>query len=203
MLNIDQIIQIKSYLKYKKVSRLMLNEITDHFSQEITTQMEAGQSFQEAFLYTKIKWQDDLSPVRIDSLFPKKVPKIEVDSIKMLLNQILGRALCIAALLILVTRYYQWDWLFMVIVGVWGLMLLYALVFEKIKLFTLIELNVNPLVLRTVFVSLLISVVAYYSSFYTYYGFLKYWVRDFFFILNAMIQMQLLFYLIRKNKIQL
>ncbi|WKS95587.1 hypothetical protein [Riemerella columbina] len=203
MLNIDQIIQIKNYLKYKKVSRLMLNEITDHFSQEITTQMEAGQSFQEAFLYTKIKWQDDLSPVRIDSLFPKKVPKIEVDSIKMLLNQILGRALCIAALLILVTRYYQWDWLSMVIVGVWGLMLLYALIFEKIKLFTLIELNVNPLVLRTVFVSLLISFVAYYSSFYTYYGFLKYWVRDFFFILNAMIQMQLLFYLIRKNKIQL
>lgn len=208
MLNSTEIFQIKKYLWDKKVSSLFMDEITDHFIQEISALQFKGYSFQEAFLQTKAHWAEELKPVRPDILSFTKVPKIEVDSVKLRFNNILLRAICIA-MIVGILQAFNEEFFNIVI---WTLIALviylgYAFFSGKMRLTSYVQLSFHPILLKGFLIAIAIDFSGQYFSDYLMSehdaNLVKDLTRTFFMMFLFTIQLQLIYFHIHNKNILL
>ncbi|MEG2334462.1 MAG: hypothetical protein RSB79_07675, partial [Chryseobacterium sp.] len=78
MMTKENLIQIEKYLKSKNLSSDVFAEVYDHFVMQISELINKQKiSFQEAFLQTKVNWQNELKMVKADLFSFKRIAKIE------------------------------------------------------------------------------------------------------------------------------
>ena len=158
--------QIIDYLKKKHLSYPLFREVLDHFSLEIENLMESGISFQEAFLKTKIKWQEEFKMVSPDPLSFKKIPKIEAD----LMGTRFKRSSTFAWLAALVSTLFAFIYepvvLYLAAVAsvILVIAVLYMIVTRKLSIFEYLKITFHPLILKLTSISILLIFVAPYLA---------------------------------------
>lgn len=165
MITIEQEQEIEKYLLSKKLNSDLFFEIKDHFIQQISALMDEKQSgFQEAFLQTKISWSHELEMVRADALTFRKVTRIERELLQKRFKTITLYSSIFALLsagLIFIDQdlfmYFQ-----ITLLGITMLLLVYNLIFRKMKLYNYLQLSFHPLVLKNAVIGIALFTGLYF-----------------------------------------
>src|SRR5690606_5217058 len=146
------------FLKSKKLSYPLYKEVLDHFFLDIDQKMSEGMGFQEAFIYVKLKWHDEVKMVSPDILSFRKVTKIEADAMQSRFRNIIKISGLFAMVSALFGLIYEPSQLYILgIIMLFLAALTLSLLFRrKISLFHYIQMNFHPLVLRYSVISVII-----------------------------------------------
>ena len=151
MLTNNQIQEIDIFLQKKKLSNDLLEEIKDHFINQISELMESeGLSFPEAFLKTSFAWKNDLEMIRADILSPKYITRLEKKTLNIAFKNILKNSFKLSVVLGFISLFFE-DAIFpIILIFGFGLIIqaLYMLISKKIKFFDYITLSFHPLLIR-------------------------------------------------------
>ena len=145
------LLEIKNYLRSKKISDRVLNEVYDHFVPQISDLMiHDNISFQEAFLKTKFQWKYELEMVKADIFTFKKIARIEKSILQRRFFKISITSL-VLSVLSLAIAYIHEDLIFVtlfLILIVFVLSLGYNFIFKKMNFKDYINLSFHPLLVR-------------------------------------------------------
>ncbi|MCI3938129.1 hypothetical protein MQX03_13030 [Chryseobacterium aahli] len=190
--------EIKDFLRRKKLSAVILNEIYDHFVVQISELMKENVSFQEAFLKTKIGWQYELEMVKADVLSFKKIARIEKSVLKSRFRNIILSSISLS-MIGLVAFLFLNDYFYIVQASLAVIcisMLVYNFAFKKMKFREYIELSFHPLILKNLVVGCILFLgVGYFTQSAHFWDFE---VIKVFSIYTALVQIQLLYFRSKK-----
>lgn len=163
-MNLTEKNEVISFLKRKKLSYPLYNEVLDHFCMNIENLMAAGVGFQEAFLKTKIKWQEEFQMVRPDMLSLKKIPAIEARTLvgrfhKMSHVAVTGTIFCL--LLIMIHPPLQ-SGILVVLSAFLFLLVAYSIWSGKFSMINFLTLTFHPLILRVIAASVFLTLLGNY-----------------------------------------
>lgn len=155
----NNLTEIEKYLKSKNLSTSVFVEVYDHFVMQISELMNKNQiTFQEAFLQTKINWQNELKMVRADLFSFKRIAKIE----KGILQDRFRRMMVISfvfSMILGVIFYFNED-MYLYIQGTLIMMhlffLTYHFIFKKMSFSEYQKMSFHPLLLRNLLLMLII-----------------------------------------------
>lgn len=155
----NQLLEIEKYLKSKNLSSSVFVEVYDHFVMQISELMNKNEiTFQEAFLQTKINWQNELKMVTADLFSFKKIAKIE----KGILQDRFRRMITISfafSMILGVIFYFNED-MYLYIQGTLIMMhlffLTYHFIFKKMSFLEYQKMSFHPLLLRNLLLMLII-----------------------------------------------
>lgn len=190
--------EIKDFLRKKKLSAVILNEIYDHFVIQISELMKENLSFQEAFLKTKIGWQYELEMVNADTLSFKKIARIEKSVLKSRFRNIILSSICLS-MIGLAGFLFLNDYFHVIQISLAILlfsMLVYNFAFKKMKFREYMELSFHPLILKNLFVGCILFLgIGYFTQSAHFWDFE---VIKVFSIYTALVQIQLLYFRSKK-----
>lgn len=159
MMTKENLIEIEKYLKGKNLSSAVFAEVYDHFVMQISEFMVKSEiSFQEAFLQTKINWQNELEMVKADLFSFKRIAKIE----KGILQDRFKKMMMIAFLfsVIMGTVFYFNENVYLcfqgALIAMHVLFLMYHFVFRKMSFSEYQKMIFHPLLLRNLLLMLII-----------------------------------------------
>ncbi|OBW39479.1 hypothetical protein AB670_04199 [Chryseobacterium sp. MOF25P] len=155
----ENLIEIEKYLKGKDLSSAVFAEVYDHFVMQISESMVKSEiSFQEAFLQTKINWQNELEMVKADLFSFKRIAKIE----KGILQDRFKKMMMIAFLssVIMGTIFYFNENVYLcfqgALIAMHLLFLMYHFIFRKMSFSEYQKMIFHPLLLRNLLLMLII-----------------------------------------------
>jgi len=203
MITIDQELEIKAFLKKKNLSKVMSNEIYDHFVVQILNVMKDNMTFQEAFLRTKIEWQYELEMVKADLFSFKKIARIEKATLQLRFKKIVLSSVVFALLGFSVLVFLN-DYFYLLQTGLLIIlfaMLFYNFVFRKMKFREYYELSFHPLILRNLILgSVLFFAVGYFTHSTNFW---EAGINSVFLVYAATVQIQLLYFRSKKVNVLL
>lgn len=151
MITDQELLQIKHYLKSRKLSDSVLNEVYDHFLPQISDlMMHENISFQEAFLKTKFQWKYELEMVKADIFTFKKIARIEKSILQMRFFKMSITSLVLSVLSLALAHIHK-DLIFVILFLILILFVLslgYNFIFKKMKFKEYINLSYHPLLVR-------------------------------------------------------
>jgi len=203
MITVDQELEIKAFLKKKNLSKVISNEIYDHFVVQISESMKMNTTFQEAFLKTKIEWQYELEMVKADLFSFKKIARIEKATLQSRFRNIILSSV-VFTLLGFSVLFFLNDYFHLLQIGLLIIllaMLFYNFVFKKMKFREYYELSFHPLILRNLILgSVLFFGVGYFTQ---NTNFWEAGINKVFLIYAATVQIQLLYFRSKKINVLL
>lgn len=164
MITLEQQDQIELYLKSKKLSPPILDEIKDHFVMQIGSLMENEDlGFQEAFLMARISWKRELEMVRADLLSFKKIARIEKQVVQMRFRKItlVSMVFSGAGFLLLQVDSDLFMNLQTLLFIVWIAMLLYNAIRKGFRVSNYASMNFHPLLVRTMLAGLAVFYIGH------------------------------------------
>lgn len=203
MITVDQELEIKAFLQKKNLSKVISNEIYDHFVVQISDLMKSNMTFQEAFLRTKIEWQHELEMVKADLFSFKKIARIEKATLQsrfktIVLSSVIFTLLGFSVLVFLNDYFYLLQTGLLIILFT---MLFYNFVFRKMKFREYYELSFHPLILRNLILgSVLFFGVAYFTHSTNFW---EAGINRVFLVYAATVQIQLLHFRSKKVNVLL
>ena len=199
-------VRIEAYLKSKNLSESLLREVKEHFVSQIDAEMhEKNIDFETAFLNVKLAWQKDLQMVKADFFSFKKVAKIEKHLIQTQFNLIFRNACVFAVLMTLLSGQFP-EYFSFLLFGIFIIMIgFYWVAFfqKKITFLQILQMNFHPLVFRLLLLNCCIGfgVLSIINYFLPNAADFKYLARDFGVFLGSSIQIQLLYFQMKKVKV--
>lgn len=204
MITTEQENQISLYLSSKKLDSQLFFEIKDHFVLQISEMMENEVSFQEAFLETKLSWAKELEMVKADLFSFRKIAKIEKEIIQRRFRKMMIIAFLCSLIMVAVFNLNENVYLCLqgsLIVLHLGFVL-YNFIFGKMKFTEYRQMSFHPLLLRNLLL-LLIVIPASNMLFSTREGFWEFPANHIFITYAVIIQIQLLYFRIKKINVLL
>ncbi len=153
--------EVIDFLKKKKLSAPLYQEVLEHFLTDIERAVDEGAGFQEAFLKAKIKWQPELQMVSPDPLSFKKIPKIEADLMGTRFSAIIRIASTAAIGAMLLTFIYQPAALYFAFAlsVLLVLAVLFLLFSGKLSFTEYIRMSFHPLIIKFTVLYILLFVL--------------------------------------------
>lgn len=191
--------EITRYLISKKLNQALLSEIKDHFILQISDLMSADEmNFPEAFLQTKLNWQQELEMVKADPLSFKKIARIEKNILQNRFRNITITALISSLILssFLLVASDLFFYLQMLLLGVMTCLLAYNFIFKKMKFRDYIQLSFHPLIIRNLILYGILFSLVYYL--FNKFNFADLLIAKVFMIYTGITNIQLLYYNSRK-----
>lgn len=200
MITLEQQDQIELYLKSKKLSPPILDEIKDHFVMQIGSLMENEDlGFQEAFLMARISWKRELEMVRADLLSFKKIARIEKQVVQMRFRKITLVSLVFsgAAFLLLQVDSELFMNLQILLFIVWFAIILYNSVKKGFRVSNYANMNFHPLLVRNMLAGLAVFYIGYAVT-ADHWEILDLQISKIFCIYALAVQLQLLYFSSKK-----
>lgn len=161
MITDQELLQIKHYLKSRKLSDNVLDEVLDHFLSQISELMFSEKiNFQEAFIKIKILWKYDLEMVKADIFSFKKIARIEKTILQMRFRRIMGISLVVSLGIIGLYVLFPDSLLYSMLVlsAILFTYLGYGFLFKNLKFRDLVAFNFHPLIIRNQIFALIIGI---------------------------------------------
>jgi hypothetical protein len=203
MITIDQEFEIKAFLQKKNLSRVISNEIYDHFIAQISELMKDNLSFQEAFLKTKFGWQFELEMVKANPFSFKKIARIEKTVLQSRFRNIIISSTTFTLIGFMILFFLNdYFYLFQIgmLIALVGL-LFYNFVFKKMKFREYYNLSFHPLILQNILLGLLLILgVGYFTQS------INFWdqeINKIFTVYAITVQIQLLYFRSKKVNVLL
>ncbi len=200
MITLEQQDQIELYLKSKKLSPPILDEIKDHFVMQIGSLMENEDlGFQEAFLMARISWKRELEMVRADLLSFKKIARIEKQVVQMRFRKItlVSMVFSGAGFLLLQVDSDLFMNLQILLFIVWIAMLLYNAIRKGFRVSNYASMNFHPLLVRTMLAGLAVFYIGHGMT-ADYWEILDLQITKLFCMYALAVQLQLLYFSSKK-----
>lgn len=203
MMSIIQEHEIKAFLQKKNLSSVISNEIYDHFIVQISELMKNNLSFQEAFLKTKLDWQNELEMVKANPFSFKKIARIEKTVLQSRFRNIIISSTIFTLLGFAVILFLN-DYFYLLQIGMLvtlaGL-LFYNFAFKKMKFREYYNLSFHPLILQNILLGLLLILgVGYFTQS------INFWddeINKVFTVYAIAVQIQLLYFRSKKVNVLL
>lgn len=205
MISLEQEKQITVYLVSKRLSPQVLIEVKDHFMTQISNSMDAEDlSFQEALLKAQISWKYELEMVKADLFSFRKIAKIEKEIIQRRFRKMMIIAFLCSLIMVTVFNLNENIYLCLqgsLIVLNFGF-LLYNFIFKKMRFTEYRQMSFHPLLLRNLLLLLIIIPVSN-ILFSTREGFWEFPANHIFITYAMIMQIQLLYFRIKKINVLL
>lgn len=147
----EEILQIEQYLKKRKLSSQLYDEVLDHFIIQISESMDCkGISFQKAFYQVQLAWAYELEMVNADVFSFRKITRLEKNTLQLRFRNIFISSLLISILAEWMSvslpdaQFYVQIALLLTLAG----FLIFNFAFRKIKFSDYIQLSFHPLLIR-------------------------------------------------------
>lgn len=200
----DQLIEIEKYLKSKNLSSAVFAEVYDHFVMQISeliNKQEIG--FHEAFLQTKVNWQNELEMVKADLFSFKKIAKIEKGILQDRFRKMMMMSFVLSV--IVGTLFYCNENIYLCVQGVLIiihlLFLMYHFIFRKMSFSEYQKMSFHPLLLRNLLLMLIILAVN--TMFFTTENLWNFPLNHMAVTFSVMLQIQLLYFRVKKINVLL
>lgn len=200
----DQLIEIEKYLKSKNLSSAVFAEVYDHFVMQISeliNKQEIG--FHEAFLQTKVNWQNELEMVKADLFSFKKIAKIEKGILQDRFRKMMMMSFVFSV--IVGTLFYCNENIYLCVQGVLIiihlLFLMYHFIFKKMSFSEYRQMSFHPLLLRNLLLMLIILAVN--TMFFTTENLWNFPLNHMAVTFSVMLQIQLLYFRVKKINVLL
>lgn len=204
MMTKENLIEIEKYLKSKNLSSDVFAEVYDHFVMQISELINKQKiSFQEAFLQTKVNWQNELKMVKADLFSFKRIAKIE----KSILQDRFKKMMMIAFVfsVIVGTLFYCNENIYLCVQGVLIIIhlffLMYHFIFKKMRFSEYRKMSFHPLLLRNLLVMLIILSIN--TMFFTSENLWNFPLNHMAVTFSVMLQIQLLYFRVKKINVLL
>lgn len=201
----NQLLEIEKYLKNKNLSSSVFIEVYDHFVMQISGLMNNDElSFPEAFIQTKINWQNELEMVNADFFSFKKIAKIEKSILQRRFKKIMIISFAvtiISGLISIVSEDIYW-WNIILMLAVYFGLSIYLFTFRKIKFSEYRQKSFHPLLLRNFLILFLPLSIGYLLG-YNLWDFLDAKLPQLVLVYCMMIHIQLLYFQTKKINILL
>ncbi|MDQ1097844.1 hypothetical protein QE441_001011 [Chryseobacterium sp. SORGH_AS909] len=149
----EEILQIEQYLKKRKLSSQLYDEVLDHFIIQISENMDCEDiSFQKAFYQVQLDWAYELEMVKADIFSFRKITRLEKNTLQLRFRNILISSLLISILAEWMsvrfpdTQFYVQIALLLTLTG----FLIFNFAFRKMKFSDYIQLSFHPLLIRNI-----------------------------------------------------
>lgn len=149
----EEILQIEQYLKKRKLSSQLYDEVLDHFMIQISENMDCkGIGFQEAFYQVQLAWAYELEMVKADFFSFRKITRLEKNTLQLRFRNILISSLLISILAEWMSaslpdaQFYVQIALLLTLAG----FLIFNFVFRKMKFSDYVQLSFHPLLIRNI-----------------------------------------------------
>lgn len=204
MMTKENLIEIEKYLKSKNLSLAVFAEVYDHFVMQISeliNKQEIG--FHEAFLQTKVNWQNELKMVKADLFSFKKIAKIE----KGILQDRFRKMMMISFVfsVIVGTLFYCNENIYLCVQGVLIIIhlffLMYHFIFKKMSFSEYRKMSFHPLLLRNLLLMLIILSIN--TMFFTTENLWNFPLNHMAVTFSVMLQIQLLYFRAKKINVLL
>lgn len=200
----DQLIEIEKYLKSKNLSSAVFAEVYDHFVMQISeliNKQEIG--FHEAFLQTKVNWQNELEMVKADLFSFKKIAKIEKGILQDRFRKMMMMSFVFSV--IVGTLFYCNENIYLCVQGVLIiihlLFLMYHFIFRKMSFSEYQKMSFHPLLLRNLLLMLIILAVN--MMFFTTENLWNFPLNHMAVTFSVMLQIQMLYFRVKKINVLL
>ncbi|MCD0456657.1 hypothetical protein LPB85_14510 [Chryseobacterium sp. LC2016-27] len=200
----DQLIEIEKYLKSKNLSSAVFAEVYDHFVMQISeliNKQEIG--FHEAFLQTKVNWQNELEMVKADLFSFKKIAKIEKGILQDRFRKMMMMSFVFSV--IVGTLFYCNENIYLCVQGVLIIIhlffLMYHFIFKKMSFSEYRKMSFHPLLLRNLLLMLIILAVN--TMFFTTENLWNFPLNHMAVTFSVMLQIQLLYFRVKKINVLL
>jgi predicted Abi (CAAX) family protease len=200
----DQLIEIEKYLKSKNLSSAVFAEVYDHFVMQISeliNKQEIG--FHEAFLQTKVNWQNELEMVKADLFSFKKIAKIEKGILQDRFRKMMMMSFVFSV--IVGTLFYCNENIYLCVQGVLIiihlLFLMYHFIFRKMSFSEYQKMSFHPLLLRNLLLMLIILAVN--TMFFTTENLWNFPLNHMAVTFSVILQIQLLYFRVKKINVLL
>jgi len=143
--------EIEKYLKSKNLSAAVFVEVYDHFVMQISEMMNKKEiSFPEAFIQTKINWQNELKMVKADLFSLKRIAKIEKSILQHRFRKMMTIAFVFSVVLGTIFYFNEITYLFVqgTLIVAHLMLMLYHLMFRKMSFKEYQKMSFHPLLLR-------------------------------------------------------
>lgn len=204
MMTKENLIEIEKYLKSKNLSSDVFAEVYDHFVMQISELINKQKiSFQEAFLQTKVNWQNELKMVKADLFSFKRIAKIE----KSILQDRFKKMMMISFVfsVIVGTLFYCNENIYLFVQGsliiIHLLFLMYHFIFRKMSFSEYQKMSFHPLLLRNLLLMLIILSVN--TMFFTTENLWKFPLNHMAVTFAVILQIQLLYFRVKKINVLL
>lgn len=204
MITKENLIEIEKYLKTKNLSSAVFAEVYDHFVMQISDLINKQEtSFQEAFLQTKVNWQNELTMVKADLFSFKRIAKIE----KSILQDRFRKMMIIAFVFCLIvgTVFYFNENVYLSVQGtlivIYLLFLMYHFIFRRMSFSEYTKMSFHPLLLRNTL--LMLVIVSVNTMFFTTENLWNFPFNHMAVTFSVMLQIQLLYFRTKKINVLL
>lgn len=200
----ENLMEIEKYLKSKNLSSAVFAEVYDHFVMQISELINKEEmSFTEAFLQTKVNWQNELKMVKADLFSFKRIAKIE----KSILQHRFRRMMMISFVfsVILGILFYYNENIYLCVQGVLIIIhlffLMYHFIFRKMSFSEYQKMSFHPLLLRNLLLMLIILAVN--TMFFTTENLWEFPLNHMAVTFAVILQIQLLYFRVKKINVLL
>lgn len=200
----DQLIEIEKYLKSKNLSSAVFAEVYDHFVMQISeliNKQEIG--FHEAFLQTKVNWQNELEMVKADLFSFKKIAKIEKGILQDRFRKMMMMSFVFSV--IVGTLFYCNENIYLCVQGVLIIIhlffLMYHFTFKKMSFSEYRKMSFHPLLLRNLLLMLIILSIN--TMFFTTENLWNFPLNHMAVTFSVILQIQLLYFRVKKINVLL
>ncbi|MEG1591368.1 hypothetical protein [Chryseobacterium sp.] len=204
MMTKENLMEIEKYLKSKNLSSAVFAEVYDHFVMQISELINKEEmSFTEAFLQTKVNWQNELKMVKADLFSFKRIAKIE----KSILQHRFRRMMMISFVfsVILGILFYYNENIYLCVQGVLIIIhlffLMYHFIFRKMSFSEYQKMSFHPLLLRNLLLMLIILAVN--TMFFTTENLWEFPLNHMAVTFAVILQIQLLYFRVKKINVLL
>ncbi|WP_175621820.1 hypothetical protein [Chryseobacterium schmidteae] len=204
MMTKENLIEIEKYLKSKNLSSAVFAEVYDHFVMQISELINKQEiSFTEAFLQTKLNWQNELKMVKADLFSFKKIAKIEKGILQDRFRKMM--MISFAFSVIVGTLFYCNENIYLFVQGsliiIHLLFLMYHFIFRKMSFSEYQKMSFHPLLLRNLLLMLIILSVN--TMFFTTENLWKFPLNHMTVAFAVILQIQLLYFRAKKINVLL
>ncbi|WP_160135859.1 hypothetical protein [Chryseobacterium sp. c4a] len=199
MITLTQEKEIQQYLLSKHLNQKLFLEIKDHFIQQISTLMEEQKSnFEDAFQDTKLSWKQELDFVKADLFSFRKITKIEKEILQRKFRNIMLYAaiftLLLSQFVLTVSNVFMYSE--MILIGAMVSLLIYNVIFQKMRLYHYLQLSFHPLILKNALAGIVLFTSAYLL--YNHLAVQGSGMMKLFFLYAMAVKIQILYYKARK-----
>ncbi|MCD1115830.1 hypothetical protein [Chryseobacterium turcicum] len=204
MMTKENLTEIEKYLKSKNLSTSVFVEVYDHFVMQISELMNKNEiTFQEAFLQTKINWQDELKMVKADLFSFKRIAKIEKGILQDRFRRMMTISFVFSAILGII--FYFNEGVYLYIQGTLIMMhlffLIYHFIFKKMSFLEYQKMSFHPLLLRNLLLMLIILSIS--TMFFTTENLWEFPLNHMAVTFAVILQIQLLYFRAKKINVLL
>lgn len=204
MMTKENLMEIEKYLKSKNLSSAVFAEVYDHFVMQISELINKEEmSFTEAFLQTKVNWQNELKMVKADLFSFKRIAKIEKSILQHRFRKMMMISLVFSVIVGILFYYNENIYLCVqgVLIIIHLFFLMYHFIFRKMSFSEYQKMSFHPLLLRNLLLMLIILAVN--TMFFTTENLWKFPLNHMTVTFAVILQIQLLYFRVKKINVLL